>query len=332
MKRRCHIDQTELLARLRGAMGERLDKAVIVYLLRRGLVEQAVDAWGERQDDRAIQDLLDEYIDAKRLADRSSTPRRSTLEPLDDPRIRAANQLAAAAAADFDYVLSFRQDVLKNRFLPEAAAAEWLRAQAQADGKATWQERPAVAEFERELVPLTLSYPDADGRRRVLIREDGVLGRLKRVAEALCASFPTWSEAGAVWFVLTGLPPEVTVKVSIRTSDHFPAVSTISVEAPARVHPRIVSALYAQLRAQTLGARAKSMSDENTELGLFAAVRNDGRSWRAAMEEWNEANPSQLFNDPKRFARDCALSYKRITGQKLVWSSRPSKSESPRRS
>src|SRR5262249_25174925 len=78
-----------------------------------------------------------------------------------------------------------------------------------------------------------------------------------------------------------------------------------------------------------LGRRAKSMNGQNIELGVFAALRNDGRSWRATMKEWNEANPSRRFHDSKRFARDCALSYERITGRKLVWQSRKSKGESP---
>lgn len=316
---------------LRQARGSELDDSIWRHLVRKGVVDQAVQDVPTHGFDLALADLLAAYdLEAEFAADllggntKGGRRKASRHEIPADARASALSEIIALEASRLPVVESFQRDVLNGRLLRPTTVPGWIRRRASEDGKATWRVKPAVGDWGEESVPETLSYPSEEGARTVFIRLDGTLGRLKRVVETLVRRFPLWREAGAIDFVLTGQPPAPRLAfVTTRRDGQFRAMDSIALEVSPRVAPRELASLYADVRASVMdGSRDRGVSSGRIELGLFAAKHNDGRSWREALESWNAQHPERRYADWKRFARDCRAGYEGITGAKLIWRGR----------
>ena len=123
--------------------------------------------------------------------------------------------------------------------------------------------------------------------------------------------------------VLPALPP---ARVSVTPRHPYPARSTVTLELTPRLPRSMVAKLYERVRSSdffgtgyVLQSRLRKMSEEHTTLAVFAEKVNDGRTWEAAMAEWNQQHPKWSKSSVPGFTRAAHQSYERVTGQPLQW-------------
>lgn len=272
-----------------------------------------------------------------------------------DDRGTALAEIMALDAARLPEVASFRQRVLRGRLLESDRVGAWIRRQAKAAAAGPAERRELLNDSNKP--PLASSELLADGSRTVLTFQDdqtttanvavqraGPLGYLKSLATWLGRRY-SWSEAQAVSFVLTGRVPLLpSARVSVTPRSPFPARSTITLELSPRLKPADVAELYRKARSGKLfrgkvrhgkedwrvaallraGAalpheRVKPMSPEQCELAVFIYGANDGRTWDAALAEWNRRHPKWKRANLDGFRRVAGEAYQRVTGARLEW-------------
>lgn len=161
----------------------------------------------------------------------------------------------------------------------------------------------------------TLHYvmPGKEWVGTILINKDGILGRLKRLAEDL-KDF--WPEASAVQFILTG----ETFPVSIGTTGfRVSRALRIVLELSPYLTGREVQKLYlkerkALLKMSTGKTKVRELTDRHVELAVFG-VKELG-SWTKKMHKWNARYPRWKYSSKGTFARDVRAAYERLTGWK----------------
>jgi hypothetical protein len=187
---------------------------------------------------------------------------------------------------------------------------------------------------------IVLGFPREEGWAGVVkLRADGVLDRLRRVAESLEGLFG-WSQPVAVGFILAGVAPPAT-RGSGSISHHFagrrgPATGwrttvTITVDAE-ETSPSEVAYLYRDLYHDLVRERSLSpkeggrrgepgagrpMQEKNARLAVFAAQNRDAGSWAELRTKWNAEHPEWKYTDRRAFGRACRKAYERVTGQPL---------------
>lgn len=151
------------------------------------------------------------------------------------------------------------------------------------------------------------------------------LGRLKQVADILGRY--GWSEAEAVAFVLTGIPPRIP-KGRAAAGRRWPAPTRITLDVDPRLSRAEVAALYSQVRQQVFPGRDKPMTEKMLRLAVFWAgyPRRPGNpdlpegTWRACMTAWNREHtdrPEWHYEDYRWFSRDARAALGRVT--RPVW-------------
>lgn len=167
-------------------------------------------------------------------------------------------------------------------------------------------------------------------RYRLSIRFGGTLWRLKRLVQQLTRLYP-WREHQAVAFVLAGLVP-----VLSRASARVPLVFTspwerIVLELDPRLPASEVALLYRRLRGEVYRGTDRPMSQKNLQLTLFLAEHQDRpATWRELMDAWNSRFPKWRYTNYRRFARDGALAWQRVTGRKWEGKSRHAEAQGAR--
>ena len=105
-----------------------------------------------------------------------------------------------------------------------------------------------------------------------------------------------------------------------------PRRDMVAVRVHAFVSPRDLMERYSDIRQRMIGekSRMRVPSQKRVELALFAARRNDGRTWDSALAEWNSEH-SETYADVRSFARDCRAAYRQTTDSDLQWQSAPAR-------
>jgi hypothetical protein len=300
---------------------------------------------------------------------RSSTPKsqpETTLPP--DEREQALAELLANEMADDEKVIRFREKHLSDGLLTPDQVDEWIESNRRQDGTPTVRfavpvpltaDLPgrlseALAETVTKIVagdlpwlidlqetwlehPLgVLKY--GEDRWHVAISEYGVLGDLWSVVEHLRRRMARMTQNGYYWdgreaaaFVLTGyVPPIPRSRAHGSFCFEFPTLSAVHIVALAHTGTNDIAGTYRTLRdAVSFGKRNRARHAKTIRVARFATARNDGRTWRAAMEEWNEIYPDQTYTAVKNFIRDSKQGHRLITGgPELTWHSARSRSRS----
>jgi hypothetical protein len=166
----------------------------------------------------------------------------------------------------------------------------------------------------------------------VPIRAESNLGWLKDISASLGRAYG-WDEMDSVRFVLADLTPRgFRGRFSVNPG-RTRGADRIAIE----VHPDTTAAdivkLFSWLKIEYSDfASDRGFTDQSkraisvkcSELAIFAAEANDGRTWRQALSDWNTGHSE--FSYPadrvQNFTRDARKAYLRIAGENLVWGKR----------
>ena len=303
----------------------------------------AAFGWGGTPDE-LLEDLLQTYrkLEANRERHRAEQPTVAPEPPKPAPRdaqtsgskireadeaLRALSEIWALEAAQQPYVREFRERVLGGQLLKgPREIREWRQ-----EREAGW--RP-VARAEEFLLLFGARHTTLESELALREHLAGTidLGEtatpgihemdfLFCVCDMLEQTYGWNDIAEVVALVLAGITPSLhSIEASwTRLRPWSSDASVVNLRVIARVSPAELRDFYAGIRGRLLpGKRPRSVTSEDAELALFAVQKNDGRSWKAAMDEWDGAKP---YQDPVKFSRACRAAYKRITGTTLVWQS-----------
>jgi hypothetical protein len=282
-------------------------------------------------EDRAVAGLADRILQLLRYRSASRSPEHREIPP--DGRDEALARVLAALASREPGVIRFRREVLRGQQVGAEHVAVWVRRRARREGAPTFR-RVVLVERGGEPLPTPLGvvkeaavyldlWNEQGWLESVPIREDGVLGRLKKLSAWLGREY-SFREPDAVTFILSGyIPPSPRARASYTLHLRLPARSVVRLEVNPRVSPREVAEVYASMRGRLLeqmglGTRSRSMTEEHAELAIFVS-EHDAESWDELRVEWNASHPDRPFTDVRRFIRDVRAAYRRVTGDPLAW-------------
>ncbi len=261
-----------------------------------------------------------------------------------DARFRALAEILATEAAERPDVRSFRGELLKDRLIaPDLESLDgWIRRFQNEDGEPTMTQVTGGG-ASREYPLHYLSVPAADheddlflswgGSRPILVRVDGVLGRLRFLALTLAARYG-WSQPEAVSFVLAGRTPsfprgrvETFWRLDQRANSsyepewHFPSEYVVRLELSVSLSPRETADLYRHARESMRRGRRRErpISLHSAELAVFAYKNRVGHTWRDAMNLWNNEEHGQEYSEVRLFTRDAREAFRRVTQMELSW-------------
>lgn len=169
---------------------------------------------------------------------------------------------------------------------------------------------------------LELFIGDSDERVRVDFASGSFLEQLKEVSRQLREElFPPWSEAEAIWVIVTGkvkqIPQPVSWGLSHYANDYL-TYGTINLTIEPWVATDAVVKMYQAMQAGILGRKPRALIQRNLRVvqfvmvGLTELVMRDPKdatepprvSWRRLMDRWNEANPEDPYSDERHLHRD----------------------------
>ncbi len=318
------MDEEDIRSKAERRLGRRIHPAIWQHLVEESWpdqIRQDVERGGSftrLMDEfvRAIRRLETTTAEASKRNAQASPKARQDIPP--DDRHRALTRILAIEAARLPGVSAFRRDELDGVLVKEEDVGEWLREHG--DTEQIWHD-PELGLFW---------HPPGEGP--VIVTEgwnSGPLQRLRELAKKLSDQC-SWTERGAVLFILAGRTPWLplaTVETYWRSDGEprwlFPAQRTVRLEVNVRMSPREVAAIYSEARTEmAANDRDRAISEKHAELGVFAAERNDGRTWEEVMADWNRRCPQDAYADVRLFSRDCRQAYRRITGSALSWAGR----------
>lgn len=233
-------------------------------------------------------------------------------------------------------IRQFRRQVLNDKLLSLDELEGWLREIAKKDGKPTCYTKKAIekVEFEENKIkpilkeegkyilegPVLLAFPSKSGWTEYIpINVDGVLGRLKKVAEDLIKYHcPAWKEAEAVGFILTGKPP-IIPRVRYSLSLNSPGGPCwVTLKFDARITPTKLAKDYAQIRKKILGNHhVIPLSKKHQKLAEFVSDNKGNLTWEKLMHKWNEQFPQWAYTNYRLFHRDANAAIDRILDNKI---------------
>jgi hypothetical protein len=346
--------------KLRSKLERKLQRSVHPGIWRMLVKERYISEVLEGESD--LDDLTERYLEVEGyFRDDARKPKdESRIVPPDQRGIALSKILANEASKDDD-VMSYRKDYLNNILMSWEEAVAWIKEKKKEEGKPTLyiKELPIPENInvgfsdiqaswvrniakdlihKKEIKPVgvlrkDLEYvtPEQVYTTSVPVKKGGALDSLRLLSETLSNKF-NWPKAAASIFVLTGkiyITPKARITTHINPS--YPALSTITIETLPSTSWREVENIFSESRKMLLGKgqRDKPITQAwRADLAVFVAEHNDGRSWREAMELWNNQHP--VPSDRKRkpgedyissstFARDGRQAYEKITGKRLLW-------------
>jgi hypothetical protein len=158
------------------------------------------------------------------------------------------------------------------------------------------------------------ALPHEDHLRWAEVRQEGVLGELKDLAERLTQS-AGWTEAQAVLYVLTGIAPRIE-SISARVELGNDLTTRIHLSIDPEASPREVAEMFRAWRKWFVGPRHRDMSPKHLMLALFRVQhpKVQEQVWSDLMVLWNAAHAEWAYEDPSHFARDYDQAFQRLTG------------------
>jgi hypothetical protein len=108
---------------------------------------------------------------------------------------------------------------------------------------------------------------DPEQSTRVGFRPGSIFEQLKKVSQQLRKElFPPWSEAEAVWVILTGkvrATPQPLVGEAAGYANEHLTYGTINLTVQSWVATEVVAKIYQWLQAQMLGRKPRALSERN---------------------------------------------------------------------
>ena len=259
-------------------------------------------------------------------------------------RMDALSVLLAQRAARETGVEGFRRDVLDSKLLEPGDVHPWIKELAAKDGAPSkWLSAPPaipegthtkweegfVLTFSpplaiRSLDPrkgenaglsrrtLAFGVPGSQWEQVVLVRNGGILDRLRRLSEDLASRYQ-WQAAQATLFILTGSAPLLqTIRVDAPYRWPLTSMTRITLEVDPTVTPQEVADAYRRARKAVIPGKARPISDKHARLALFAAKQPDGASWAQQLATWNAVNPNWSYRHLGTFKRDARVAQERL--------------------
>jgi hypothetical protein len=179
-------------------------------------------------------------------------------------------------------------------------------------------------------------FPGEDGHtHRVLVRSGSVLGALHKEVGELIQRYP-WEESDAVWFLLTGEPPEVSPVTwqarwfggdetisSFRQGEDSFSYGFITLKIEPWVSPESVQQIYSDAERTLRGEhRVRRLEDKSLKLLQFVTERVDPlgltpeereltprqlrrRMGQKLVDAWDKENPGDTYgSNTRKFWRD----------------------------
>ena len=253
-------------------------------------------------------------------------------EVLGDRRAELMSRIWANAYSET--AKEFRDKHMEGRTLEgEDEIDEWLATQAGEEVLDYLDKQPELvfpSEWHKPMFDLTFDYYDP--RMRIDHAKKGsVLANLRDLAYALHSS-TSWTKGQAVWFVLTGEPPQIRMLSS--TISHRLGVgkerATIIMHIDPRVAPKDVLAAYRMQRKRILeNQRDHDLSDKQVRLLEFVYSR-PGQPIERLHNEWNQLYPDWDIEQLGNFRRDFDRAREKLfsTGVLSIFGSQPKKPKS----
>ena len=216
----------------------------------------------------------------------------------------ALSRVVARRAAEFDFVLRFRNEVLQNELVPFAKLPGWIRQRASdeqsAFGKWASKQRNYSADCLLWLPPGAVSVD------KVPVLPGGILDGA-RLAAAELARTLLWSEPQAVVFLLCGEIPIVPACITRTSTCDFPALARVTLDVHLSLSPSDVRTIYRRVQHVLMGERKRqrNMTTKHLTLAAFAAENKNG-TYRDLKRLWNrEHRRWKYLGSDEHFAKDC---------------------------
>lgn len=158
-----------------------------------------------------------------------------------------------------------------------------------------------------------LSVPDSPGLTQRLQIHPGTLLWMLAMSATRLARWSGWTEAEAVWFILTGVAPSpAPVRASTRVTvspDGRPTLAQVTLHAYPFVSARTLSRVHAAIRRSLLPRKlGPAIGVRGLRLFEFVQERTDWSkrpAWSSIMREWNEAQRhAWCYDDRGHLRRD----------------------------
>lgn len=226
---------------------------------------------------------------------REQTPSGDALRSQAIRRQAVAAVLAAEGDQD-EEVIAFRARELDGQLLSPGDLELWL-------------ENRAGPEQDRTRRWFLYTAPGLNRPRRLSFAPTSPLGDLWRIARRLQARFG-WRASAAVTFILTGLPPVVSL-AQAGTIEHGEA-KWLRLELSPALSADEVRDYYMRVRERFFPGRHRSLSAKHLHLAAWYAAH--GHEPSLGMKQWNATVPDAKwrYSHSGQFGRDCRCAYERL--------------------
>jgi hypothetical protein len=152
--------------------------------------------------------------------------------------------------------------------------------------------------------------------RRELVRDSGILDRLRTLSQRLAKQFH-WAESQATTFILTGHTPAI-VPLTVRQQSQFqfPAHHRIQIDVDPTTPPNFITQAYKNARkAINQGRHLRTLSLEHLKLVEWTAGRPKDESWEVRLKAWNKSHRGkERYSTENAFKRGVTTASTRLLG------------------
>lgn len=334
------MQEQEFRTRLQGRLGRRWTDGLWPYLKRLGFVEEAIPLGRDRglelleKEARAILKAVAPSVGEEKVE--ISRPEGPTPG---QERAWAVSQLVVVQARQDPDVVSFRRKYLGDELMQWGEVEAWIQDQTDRDGPRTvditcslpsahvindrrygWRLDPPLTEFRSGRVStrfLSYAVPDNNWRRLIAVTADGVLDRLRILADSLANSY-AWTAGQATTFVLTDLTPQVsTIRVTglgvkVRHGVSHPWARRIVLTVDPMASPEDVLRAFQGVRQEEGLSRLRTLDPKKSRLAAFACAEHVHKPWGERLRLWNENFPEWAYLQESNFRRDALKSKRRL--------------------